>query len=119
MLFVALVMVLASFQAPAFAQERDPNEGEPKHEINELQNWLHHTEDESKQNYIEDKIDALQEQLQEELQSGITVVPIAEDISFFRWPVVFDPYDPAFYPYECKGITYPTQLCGIPRSVGG
>lgn len=40
-----LVMVLTSLQAPvAFAQEqRDPNEGEPKHEINERQNRLHRT----------------------------------------------------------------------------
>ena len=74
MLFAALVMVVASFQVPAFAQEdgeqRDPNEGEPKHEINELQNRLHQTEDKSKQNHLEGKIDALQEQRVEGLQAG-------------------------------------------------
>jgi hypothetical protein len=56
-------MVLVSLQTPAaFAQERNPNEGEPKHEINELQNKLHHTVDPSKENHLEGKIDALQDQ---------------------------------------------------------
>ncbi len=57
----ALVVALALFRAPAaFAQERDPNEGEPKHEIRELKNRLHHTDDPSKQNHLESKIEALQ-----------------------------------------------------------
>ncbi len=59
--------VVGLVQAPAaWAYQRgdevDPNEGEPKHEINELQNRLHHTDDPSKENHIEGKIDALQEQ---------------------------------------------------------
>ena len=80
MLVTALVMVLASLLSPAaFAQEedgkqqnqqRDPNEGEPKHEINELQNRLQQTDDESKQNHIEGKIDALQEQRQEDADAS-------------------------------------------------
>ena len=62
MFVAAFLIVLVSLQTPVGAQERDPNEGEPKHEINELQNRLHHTEDESKRNNIEDRIDNFQEQ---------------------------------------------------------
>lgn len=47
-------------------QQRDLSEGEPKHEINELQNWLHHTDDPSKDNHTEGKIDAFQEPRQED-----------------------------------------------------
>jgi hypothetical protein len=68
MLVSTFVMTFASLQAPAaFAQEqqRDPNEGEPKHEINELQNRLHQTDDPSKENHLEGTIDALQEERQE------------------------------------------------------
>jgi hypothetical protein len=68
MFVTALVTLVTSLQVPAaFAQEedhlqqRDPNEGQPKHEINELQNKLHHTEDQSKQNHIEGRIDTLQD----------------------------------------------------------
>jgi hypothetical protein len=60
-------MVLASFQAPAWASPRgdeaDANEGEPKHEINELQNRLRLTDDPSKQNHLEGKIDVFQKSL--------------------------------------------------------
>lgn len=64
LLVTALVMVVTSLLTPvAFAQnqQRDPNEGEPKHEINELQNRLHQTEDRSKENHLENRIDALQD----------------------------------------------------------
>ena len=68
MLVASLVMVMTTLLAPvAFAQEqqqnqqRDCNEGEPKYEINELQNRLHYTDDSSKENHIEGKIDALRE----------------------------------------------------------
>ncbi len=76
LLVTTFVMVLTSFQVPvAFAQEqqnqqRDPNEGEPKHEINELQNRLHHTDNPSKENHLEGKIDALQDQRQDKVQFG-------------------------------------------------
>lgn len=64
----ALVMVVVAPVA-AIAQEKErgqgPNEGEPKHEINELQNRLHQTEDKSKENHLERKIDNLQELRQE------------------------------------------------------
>ncbi len=75
MLVTTLVMVTTSLLTPvAFAQEqnqqRDPNEGEPKHEINELQNRLHHTEDESKHNHIEGRIDALEDQRSKSLGLG-------------------------------------------------
>ncbi|MDP8971931.1 MAG: hypothetical protein M3N45_01855 [Actinomycetota bacterium] len=75
MLVTAFVMLLASFQAPAAwayprGDEVDPNEGEPKHEINELQNRLHHTDDPSKENHIEGKIDTLQEQRLESFGLG-------------------------------------------------
>jgi hypothetical protein len=36
MFIAAFLIVLASLQTPVEAQERDLNEGEPKHEINEL-----------------------------------------------------------------------------------
>jgi hypothetical protein len=54
MLVAALITLVTSLQAPAvFAQEqnqqRDPNEGQPKHAINELQNRLHQTEDKNKE----------------------------------------------------------------------
>ena len=70
MLFAAVVMVVASLQTPAALaqderQQRGPNEGEPKHEINEIQNRLHQTENNSKQEHREGKIDALQELRQE------------------------------------------------------
>jgi hypothetical protein len=70
MLFAALVTAMTSLLSPvALAQEqqqqqRDPNEGQPKHEINELQNRLHQTEDKSKENHLENRIDALQDNLQ-------------------------------------------------------
>lgn len=49
-LLSTLAMLLAT-TSPAMAQEDAgaPNEGEPKHEINELQNKLHHTDAPSKE----------------------------------------------------------------------
>lgn len=75
LLVTASFMVTTTPLAPvAFAQDerqqRDPNEGEPKHEINELQNRLHETEDESKQNHLEGEIDALEDQRLSGLQAG-------------------------------------------------
>jgi hypothetical protein len=60
LLVAASFMVLTLLQAPILAQGQDPNEGEPKHEIRELKNRLHHTDDPSKQNHIEGRIDVLQ-----------------------------------------------------------
>jgi hypothetical protein len=58
-LLTALAMLLAT-ASPTVAQDRrDPDEGEPRHAINELQNKLHHTDDPSKRNHLEGKIDTL------------------------------------------------------------
>jgi hypothetical protein len=66
MFFLTSVVVLTLLAFPAWAKKGHYhlNEGEPKHEINELQNKLHRTDDPSKRNHIEGKIDALQDRRQ-------------------------------------------------------
>ncbi len=88
LLVTALVMVVTSLLTPvAFAkdQQRDPNEGEPKHEINELQNRLHQTEDRSKQKRLEGKIDALQE-LRQDCEFPAQGVQLQRPVLFTNTP---------------------------------
>ncbi len=108
LLVTTFVVVLASFQAPAAwayprGDQEDPNEEESKHEINELQNRLHHTEDESKQNHLGGKLDELQ-QRNEGDGFGITTVWW----TLFRYATAT-----SFAPSSSKlsRLTYPSEEC--------